>query len=45
VYFKDADDDLEVKRIKIFDKKLTWEKVKTGILKKVKEFQTMKMGK
>ena len=45
VYFKDADDDPEVDRIRIFNKKLTWEKVKTEILKKVKEFQSGKIRK
>lgn len=38
LYFKDVDDDLEISRIKIFDKKLSWKKVKTEIEKKVKEF-------
>lgn len=38
LYFKDADDDLEISRIKIFDKKLSWNKVKKEIEKKVKEF-------
>jgi len=38
LYFKDADDDLEISRIKIFDKKLSWKKVKREIEKKVKEF-------
>lgn len=38
LYFKDADDDLEINRIKIFDKKLSWKKVKREIEKKVKEF-------
>lgn len=38
LYFKDANDDLEISRIKIFDKKLSWKKVKREIEKKVKEF-------
>lgn len=38
LYFKDADDDLEISRIKIFDKKLSWKKIKMEIEKKVKEF-------
>lgn len=44
VYFNDADNEPEVSRIKISDKKLTWEKVKTEILKKVKKFQSEKTG-
>ena len=38
LYFKDADDDPEISRIKIFDKKLSWKAVKKQIEKKVKEF-------
>ncbi|MDP3998185.1 MAG: nucleotidyl transferase AbiEii/AbiGii toxin family protein [bacterium] len=38
LYFKDADDDLEISRIKIYDKKLSWKRVKGEIEKKVKEF-------
>lgn len=38
LYFKDADDDPEISRIKIFDNELSWKKVKIEIEKKVKEF-------
>jgi len=38
LYFKDADGDPEISRIKIFDKKLSWKKVKGEIEKKVKKF-------
>jgi len=38
VYFDEAEDDLEINRIKIFDHKLNWEEVKEEILKEVKEF-------
>lgn len=38
LYFKDADEDLEINRIKIFDKKLSWKKVKKEIEKSVRQF-------
>ncbi len=38
-YFTDADRDEEINRITVFDKQLTWEKVKKEILREVKTYQ------
>lgn len=39
LYFSDADQDREISRIKVFDRKLSWKKVKDYIQKKVSELQ------
>lgn len=39
LYFSDADQDREISRIKVFDKKLSWKKTKDYIQKKVSELQ------
>lgn len=38
LYFKDADDDSEISRVKIFNKKISWQEIKKEIEKKVREF-------
>jgi len=38
LYFKDADDDSEISRIKVFDNELSWKKIKIEIEKEVKKF-------
>jgi len=39
LYFTDADQDREISRIKVFDQKLSWKKVKDYLQKKVSELQ------
>lgn len=41
-YFKDADEDPKIERAMVFDKNLTWEKVKKFIIKTLREFQKLR---